>query len=644
MPHRVHTSRVYPLPSPNGSIIVIYGHEHGLRVLWRGGRPFKQPLQPQERSLKTNGTSSDEIIILDSDDEQQAAISVEPYTDDPVFEDEEDEQDASGPDDPIVQELDLPLGVEVLHISFPNLPLERHHTAFEALPSLLSTCVIIATVCSDSSIRIISIPITPPSPQSLARPELRTRMTISHAGIGLFGERMVIIPSAASHRSIPKGISITLTSQMLRSVEDVVLADVDRGTTSTHRSRSAPARGGYSWEFLVASHSDDLSGILLIHKIPIVGGALGNGSGPHELACPWRVQYLTSPAKSISFNPSLFPAQRHSHLIIAESRGALRIFDCQPQSDSHQGSWLFSIYPSFHTSTDHITRRKQVLDARWVLGGRAIIVLLVDGEWGVWDLENAGPKVNGQMEGAPLGGSSLDFAISGWVGSSAVSRNLVKSTGGRKDNQSRLAPMTPGTRKMRQEALFSGSTTTSSPQADGPSRGGLFVSALPSSSNSKLDDECLLLRYRDSVTVIPSLCTYWQNKVKGSGNLFGAGAKGQPKEYNNIDLGGEIRNDVSLFPEHHHKTAPTEHVSLSNKVLVTGEHRLIVIAPFLKPSNSATAAPRQILSKPADQHLLARGEPDVDGMDRMLSEMPNGHRVDHRNGATPNSKVGFLPL
>ena len=648
-------SKIYPLKSPNGSTIIVYGHEQGLRILWRGGKPLKQLHKLHEQKPKVNGTSNDEIVIIDSDDEQEAAKLAELYMDNPVFEEEEEEYDASRPFEPIIQELDLPLGVETLHLSFPHLPSELHRTTWKSMPKLLSTNIVVAAACSDSSVRILSIPIIPPSPQSIARPELSTRITVPHPGKGPFGEEMLILSSTAGHQSIPKGVSITLTSQILHCVEDVDMADDDRdkpqsqardSSRSRSRSRSRLAGGESSWEFLVASQSDDLSGLLLIHRVPFTGDTIGTSCGPQEQSIPWRIQTLASPATCVSFNHSLFPAARHSQLIVAESQGAVRIIDCKAQSDLDQASWLFSLYPSFQCSTTRIPTRKKILDAQWVLSGKAIVVLLADGEWGIWDVDNTGPKGNTEVKRAPSGGASLAFAISGWVGSTPISNSLKKSpNGGRKEYRSGLAPMTPGTRKVRQEALFSGPTTTAI-QGDGPSRGGLSVSPIHHSSNSKVDDESLLLWYGDSIKVIPSLFTHWQNKVKGSGNLFGVGVRGQAKEYNNIHLGGQVRNHVSLFPQHIANHGGKADADMPSEILVTGEHNIVIVGPPLKSPITAPAVPLQSLSKPtpADQHLLSKGELDVDGMDRILDGMSNGHGEDHRNGTTPKRKVDFLSL
>ena len=630
----------------------MYGHEQGVRILWRDGKRFKRFQKSQEHKSKRNSTSNNKVIVLDSDNDQQATEPAEPYMDNAVFEEEEEEFDASKPFNPIIRELNLPLGVEVLHLSFPHLPLESQRNTLEYLPKLLSTNIILATACSDTSIRILSVPITPPSPQNEARSESIARITVTHTGRGPFGEQMVVIPSVGGQQSIPRGVSIALTSQMLHSVEDVNVMDVDHQNPQTQprklsrsrsRSRSRPADGNNSWELLVASHSDCGSGLLLIYRVPFTNDTIGNNSRPEERCIPWRIQSLASPATSIDFNPSLFPAPRHSQLIVAES-GVVRVYDCKPQSASDPGSWLFSLYPGFQSSIFTPPTRKQILGVQWGLGGTAIIVLLADGEWGVWDLEAAGPKASGDMQRTPSRGASLPFATSGWVGNSPVLKNITKSTDTRKINKSWLAPMTPGTRKVGQDALFSGSTTTATSQADRPSRGGLFVSSIHDLSNSKVDDESLLLWYGDTVTVICSLYTHWQNKVKGSGNLFGVGFRGQPNEYNSIHLGGEARNNISLFPGNHSKHEGKADTNSLIEILVTGEYRLVIVAPPLKPPAPATTAPPQPLSKSSDERLPASGEFDVDDMERMLSGMSNGYSDEPRNGTAPKRKVEFPPL
>lgn len=606
------------MSAPNGSKILVYGHEQGLRCVWRGGRTFKDESKPTQEKPKANGSISD-AIMLESSDEEPAED--ESYQVDPAFQDEEDEHDPSHPYEPIIQTLDLPLGVEVLHLAFPYLPTDLHPSALISLPALLTHQMVIAVACSDFNIRVISIPITPPSPQSKARPQLRENFTNPSAGKSLFGERVVVLSSGSNHQSIPDGISVSMTARRPEYLEDVDMGD-DNGSqpASRHTSRSrSRSRKNQTWDLLVASYSADLSGLLLIHRIPLTADGTNIST---ELHVPWRTQYLASPAVSVEFSPALYPAPRHSQLLVADGKGVVRILDCLPSSKATQGSWLVSLYTEIETPQDSIPRRKPILDAKWVLGGKAILTLLLDGKWGVWDHEGFGPN---PTDGASdprdkVGGGLAAFALHGWVGDTTKSKALRPNSSTSNENRSKLAPMTPGTRRLKQDALFTGPTAV----PDGSARGGLCVLPTHDASNSRADDDTVLIWHRSNVIVIPSLFTHWQNKVRGSGNLFGSGAKGEPKTINNIQLGGELCNEIGLIPGHQH-TGSSKNNPTQPEILVTGEKRLVIIAPPLpepEPTPAAIPSPRM---RTADQQLLARGELDVNGMDRLLSGMSNGH-------------------
>lgn len=643
LPHRVHTSKAYPLLSPNGSTILVYGHEQGLRVVWRGGRPFKHQSMLVAKDPESNGASEDAIMIIGSDEEAPEDFEQSPYQDNPDLEEENGEFDGSEPSKPIVQRLDLSLGVEVLHMAFPHLPADAQRSGLESLPILFSQKLVLAVVCSDFSVRVLLIPLLPPSRQSKDRPKLSDTASISGAGKTVFGEQMIELSSGTTHRSIPRGVSISMTST---PPEDPEIIDMDEDDVSSNkldlkpnvsrsasRSRSGSRLGDHQWDLLVASHSTDLSGLLLIHRIPILAGEAGLSS---ELHIPWRTQYLSSPTVSVFFNSALYPASRHSQLLIAEAKGVVRILDCLPQSKAAEGSWCLSLYTDFETLQDSSSRRKPILDAQWVLGGKAILALTADGKWGVWDLENAGPKhADGTNTPRSTSAEGLArFALEGWVGDSLISRTLLKSSSTKTENISKLAPMTPGTRKVRQQALF----TEPIPQPDGPTRGGLFVSPVQDASNSRADDEAVLAWHGSTIAVIPSLFIHWQNKARGSGNLFGSGAKGEPKMINNIQLGGESCKEASLMPSRQPGSAKDD--ANFPEILVTGDDRLVIVTSPIAESQMHCSSPSPILSSRTDQQLLSKGELDVHGMDRVLTRMSNvrttptrkSRSVSHTNG------------
>ena len=645
LPHRVHTSASYPLPSPNGSTILVYGHEQGLRVIWKGGKPFKHRVSADKKS-KPNGANRDAITIMDSDDEAPEKSEQPPHQDNPAFDEEHGEFDASEPYEPVIQALDLPLGVEVLQLAFPHLPADAHRSGIESLPVLFSRKLVVAVACSDFSIRVILIPLLPPSPQSKSRLELRGTASCLSAGKSMYGEQMIVLSGGTTHRSIPKGVSITVTSNPVEYPEEIYMDEDDasrkrldlRNNNSklASHSRSRSRLEDHQWDLLIASHSADLSGLLLIHRIPVKAGEAGLSS---ELHIPWRTQYLTSPTVSVHFNSALYPAPRHSQLLIAEARGVVKILDCLPQSRAAEGAWRLSLHTDFETLPDTTSRRKPILDARWVLGGKAILVLLAHGKWGIWDLENAGPK---PIDGAnPLRSVSAEswthFTLESWVGNSLKSGKLLQSSSVRTENRSKLAPMTPGTRKIRQQALF----TEPPPQPDGPVRGGLSVSPVPYASNSRADDEAVLIWHGNSIAVIPSLFIHWQNKARRSGNLFGSGAKGEPKMINNIQLGGELCKEASLIPSRH-RPPSTKDDATHPEVLVTGGHRLAIVTSAIAEPQLPFSPPSPLLSSTTDQQLLVRGDLDVDGMDRILSSMSNSQTTPTQKPQSVSTKVNKL--
>ncbi len=578
--------------------------------MWRGGRSFKKYRERVPEKPKLNGTSKDVVMILDSSDEEPVKKATP--EDGPTFHDEEDEYNPSEPYEPCIQTLDVLLGVEVLHLSFPRLPPDLHRSS---LPPLVLDNVVVAVACSDFSIRVITFPLTPPSPQTKASSELRDKVTN-------LKEQMVMVSSGTVHQSIPKGVSISMTASFPED-EDVDMDDADDSNgilpssrhTSRSRSRSRPGID-QTWDLLIASHSADLSGLLLIHRIPLVSEGTSISTETH---IPWRTQYLASPAVSVEFSSALYPASRHSQLLVAEAKGSVRLFDCLPKSSGAQGSWLASLYTDFESSQNSIPRRKPILDAQWVLGGKGIMVLQADGKWGIWNHEGRGPK--SAQEPSSIGNQSLGllttFALDGYAGASLKSKPLLKSSNTRTESRSKLAPMTPGTRKMKQDALF----TSPSSIPDSPARGGLCIVPTPETTSSKPDDESILLWYGTTAMVIPSLHTHWQNKVRGSGNLFGSGANGEPKTINNIQLGGEFCNEVALIPSDQHAGSAKD----SPEILGTGEKRLLIITPPLKEPQAPEVAVPPPVSTTTDQQLLAKGELDVNGMDRILAGMSNGH-------------------
>ncbi|KAI9722906.1 MAG: hypothetical protein M1812_001354 [Candelaria pacifica] len=683
LPHRIYTAKVYPVTSSNGSAIIIYGHDHGLRILWRGGRSIESTgKKPQDEDAGTNGNNSDAVMVIDSDEEPAAKLT----KDEPTFKHEEDEIDPSEPYLPIVQDLDLNLGTDVLHVSFPNVPSNLQALSTDTVPPILSRKIVVAATCSDYSVRLITLPLDPPSQASKDKDELGSDLGSACAGSGRWGEDMLVIGGNSGHQTIPSGVSITYSTRRPIQGEHAGSFEgegVERRThrsgskkrvASRSRSRSRPSGDQNGWEFLIASHSPEITGLLLIFRVPIISDTT-NPETNHRISTehilPFQTQYLSSPATTISFSTSLYPSRRHSQLLLADSKGALKIYQClSPHSrlassrrDSEheapateRGSWLISFYTGFgnkHLGSSSIgsSPRKQIIDAKWIYSGKAIIVLLSDGEWGVWDIEGVSPAAKKVLldrdsgQSGIIGGAQTAFSLHGWVESSpsASSRGQGSTFSGNAE-RSRLAPMTPGTRRVKEESLFSGPTSSAGSSA----QGGINVIKAIESSTGKHGDDALVLWHNNRIIAIPSLSSYWARETGqggGSGNLFRSDRQDRIIKVQGLELYGELNSGVDQFLAAPSSPKRTDQSVIPRDILVTGEHRLIILTtPLSEPEQHFEVVRPEKRAPVVDQQLLAAGELDVDGMDRVLANMANGDQRngDSRNGMATKRKVGFV--
>lgn len=634
---------VYPLLSPNGSTIIVCGHQQGLSILWRGGRPFaSQSVASELRPV--NGVGNDVVMVIDSEDEEPE----NDRKDTMIFEQEESERKPSQPHDPIIQTLDIPLGIAVLHLSSPHLPCESQDSTMRSLPKMLSERMFIAMTCSDFTIRLLTVPLLPPSPARKTRAGFECRVLKESSTFGHFGEQMTVLPAETGHQSIPHGVSMTITGspQHDHEIESIVAENVSdyqasggSNITSQAHSKALSERNSNMWHFLIASHSTDLSGLLLIHKIAVTadGAKLKTDSGLHDI--PWQIHYLPSPAISICFNPSLYPTPRHSQLLIAEATGSVRVLDCFSQHNQGlEGSWLVALYPPFQTASDSNINHKSIIAAEWCLAGKAVIVLLCDGEWGLWDLGNAGPKAKNELQAYEgiSGRLVTAFTLSGWTNRLVASKDPAYKSSSTSQKSQGLVPMTPGTRKMRQANLFAGPTN----QPTGLLPGGVSVSSTCKASIDKAEDESILIWHGSSVIVLDSLVTYWQNAVRGAGNLFGNDTRGHLKRMSCPYIGSEGWNQLSLFPKSYPSGA---RLGLSNQkeALITGERKIATIAFHVAENRMRPLLSNQpAISSPADQNLLAIGELGVCGMDRILTGMSKGLHGEYKDRIS-TKKIGF---
>ncbi|KAF8860645.1 hypothetical protein BDZ45DRAFT_587947 [Acephala macrosclerotiorum] len=593
LPHRIYAAKVYPIQSPNGSTVILYGHENGVKIVWRGGRPFKTSQPAPTPNLKTNGGGA--VISLDSDDEGDSATAFE---DKPEFEDDEEELDPLRPFPSTLQVLDLSFNTDVLHLAIlPSSVLTADGPSWRGLQSLKQK-IIFTAACADNTVRLVILPLTPPSPASKARPELRTDFTLPSAGKGKWGETVTLL---SGHQKASDGIS--MTADPVGGPGAMVKADSNSSSTVPH--------------LVVASHSREITGLLRLYQIPL--------KSPVKSLEPFQSVCLSSPAKAISFNPAL-SAQYSSRLLVADSIGSCRIYDykqlIKPAEESpetpiaEQGTWLLSLYIGFqnpkndsqaHAGAYAGFGRKSIIDAQWVSGGKAIIVLLADGEWAIWDIEGSGPNASQGLLGRQgiKGGSKSECSLTGHLDGGVKSR----SSGPPQMTASKFAPMTPGTRKTVEP--FGGRGLNALV------RGQVSVMSYPTSSPTSPPKESILFWFGETYALIPSLSKYWSaHKHGGSGSLFTGPSGARIVRVENIDLQGERCSGVEQISRNATST------SLTSDILVLGEHRFTILTTSkqLKP---ATA------SKPENRLILAEksangGELDVIGIDQALSRMENG--------------------
>lgn len=576
---RVHDVKTYPVPSPQGSTVLLYGHENGVTVLWRGGRRLK-PAKPQSSKpaagSKTNGagaSADDGVMIIDSDDDDDASAPTA-FVDKPEFEDEIVEETTGYPE--VIQSLDLAFGADILHIAVPPIaPRTPGEQPSEA--DVLAETMIFAVTSAKGSVFILTLPLTPPSHDSIAREELRSNLLAGAVGQGKWGETMIQLGGQSKS---PDGIAITL---------------LPRRASSADRNKSPARLGGSAGRAIVAARGKDASGTLRLWDVPIKAPSDGPAIEP------FQTEYLPSPLTSIAFNPL-----HSSQLLAVASPHAVRVYDYSipaiPQDDISEGpwpshgSWLLSLYPPFARATTSPCSRKPVVGAEWISHGRAVLALLADGQWGIWDVEGAGPLGNdagGSMfskQNTGVRGAALTaFCASGHLEGTSPLRNpgSQKTSFGANDFNS----------VGRRDSLVS--MMNGGPERLAAVKGGVEVVQLPSARGSVPTEESAVLWMGGSdniVCVIPVVAKFWDAQVRrsagGGVNLFSGAQPSRMVRLVELNAGllGERCCGVVATPKSQRRqpshnvddpdTATEESTGLPVEVVVRGESRLIVVHDF----------------------------------------------------------------
>ncbi|KAI1865683.1 hypothetical protein JX265_008006 [Neoarthrinium moseri] len=559
---RIHTVQSYPVQSPEGAAIVLYGHEDGVTVLWRGGRRFKASVydqSPRGPKGKQNGNPPDDaVMVIDSDEDDNAAPAsngASSFVDKPQFEDAADD-DSTRPD--ITQTLDLSLGTAVSHIAtLPMTPCPAEDAAWDGA-DVLKEKIVFAVSCASREVYLITLPLTPPSPASKAREELREGLLAGKAGSGKWGETLTLL---SGQQKPSDGLAMGLIKPTSASER----------SKSTERSRSA---GRGIPRAVVASHSREAAGTLRLWDVPLEKPTKDR---PLE---PFQTEYLPSPLSGISFNPT-----HSTQLLCNASPHAVRIYDyaqaSMPPDDlsegpfPSQGSWLISLYPPFARPS---ASRKPIIAASWVAYGRGVLVLLADGQWGIWDIDGVsphGPALFGKPGSGIRGAALTSFSVTGYIEGTSPLRSLTSQRAS--GTGSDFVPMTPHSRR---EAPIGASY---GPERLVTVKGGVLVTPLPARATTTADESAIIwIGGAEHVVVIPGVLKFWEAQLrKGAGggvNLFSGAQPTRMIRLNDLVVGlmGERCVDVGAIPKlGTNETSNDE--GLPIEVIVCGESRLVVV-------------------------------------------------------------------
>lgn len=578
--------KTYPVQTPQGATVLIYGHENGVALIWRGGRKLK-PSKTAADAAQNGGKPEDAVMIIDSDDESPAIPST-PFVDKPEFDDTVT-TDASSLAD-IVQTLDLAFGTAVHHIAVLPMPTCTVEDAAWNGAQILKENIVFAVTCANGDVFVVTLPLTPPSNESKARPALKNSLLAGNAGKGAWGETLTLL---AGQSKPSEGVAITLVKEQL-------------GSGSLQNRKGSVTRA------IVAAHTREASGTLRFWDVP-----LDATPGTTARVEPFQTEYLPSPLGGISFNPLHI-----TQLLVVDPAHAVRIYDYSipslPSDDTSegpfptQGSWLVSLYQPFARGTGMSTSRKPVVGAEWMAHGRAVLVLLADGQWGIWDIDNANPttassaglftKANSGLRGSAI----TQFSVSGYLEGTATGpqpqRNIPTTT-------QKSAPL------IVPSAV---STTANAPEKLATIKGGVYISQLPLPRNG-LGEESAILWLSNTgadhtnpiVCTIPILSRFWDAQLKRTGGNLWNSSSSQPSARMlrltdlNAGLLGERLTAATAIPRSTGSlTESTEGKQLPIETLLLGESRLVVIHENEDAFDQAAATATAGASSSTERRLI----------------------------------------
>ncbi|QIX00481.1 hypothetical protein AMS68_005998 [Peltaster fructicola] len=525
---RIRCSAIYPQPAPNGSSIIFYGHDNGLKALWRGGRKLRSPSQ-------RSATQQDSDIMEFDQEDQSLDLANGPNK----YEDQEEELDADHPYHSILYTLDFKLDSAVSKIVIPTSITGQGLTDHE------HGTIVVATL--KGSIYVLDVPLAPPADnraKAIASSVLRKAVQLKHDGT---------------------------------YVRCLAAKEADSGLIVAAYTRQL--------ELWQSSQEPDKTKSAAQHTIV-----------PYTGACT-----------SIAFHPAL----RSRQFVVTDRFGSATVYEASVQSTTQSSGPIYSLYTPFEAQSENSSAtpsRKRLLATQFILGGRCIIALVENGQWGIWDTTASQP------------GKSLEqFVLSGYL-ETAVASEVHEPAVARRTSSS-LTPMTPNTRKTKSSEFFSAPR----PRPEGEAAtGGISVSR--TSSTAGVPDESVMIWHNNEIFSIPSVQSFWQRSTSGSGGLGTLYTPGIAR-IPGINLFNETITSISQFAA---GTAASGIGQLRTQrdILVSAEYRFVITQNRASPTDPFSQAQP---AESKDLRMLDAGELDLGGVDRILGNMDGRSR-----------KVGFV--
>lgn len=387
--------------------------------------------------------------------------------------------------------LNVELDSPVQHIAFAPAPVLVANRTTD-VPELLISHLTIAASCANRAIVLVSVPF---AAKQDVDPKSESDIKITH------------VDEEGGHGDLISALSLTWTI----------------GTPSNSQQSAALDA---SASFLVASASPTGSGLLILHQVSFKSHLAGLPETHVKVAT--QLVRLPLLGSVLAFSPHAYHSRNYlSLLLTSPARGIIQIYDLskssllserkddgiQPASagpSSRHRLEVSLVLCTAHNGPTESRSRRPIVDASWDSSGQAILGLLADGEWGLWNISGPDTKFKNADHGR--------FTSFGQLSATTPTKKTSKTKAG-----GSLAPMTPHTRKTRSDEFFG---KTNPPQAHFPATTTGKITLCSPSRLSQSQDDAVILSYNGLHHYLQSLQAHShalsgrsQGEVVGSGRI-----------------------------------------------------------------------------------------------------------------------------